>query len=160
MRDRDFITDTPKESDARRFWCAYTELKEYHAGMWRPVHSEERQIELIALAVSLLRSSEKFAGACKQVSQKWPISCRAEFTSPGSHIAWLGQAACCLLYGVPEDLTRRAWWKLTEKEQDVANQIAREEIGTWQVSYSAQKALSGPTKKNLWGQRIFAFMGD
>jgi hypothetical protein len=129
MRDRDLISD--KQADPRRFWCAYTDLEEYHAGMWKPVSSEDRQLSMIAKAVALLRSPERFCEALKRVLDEWPISCLAEFTSPGNHLAWMGQAACCLVDGVPESLTRRAWWKLAEKERETANQIARDAHLYW-----------------------------
>jgi hypothetical protein len=131
MRERDSITDTPKAADARRFWCAYTALEEYHAGMWRRISGEEAQLRAVAAAVALLRDRARFAQAILRVLVEWPTSCRAEFTSPGNHLAWLGQAACCLAVGVPEDLTRRAWWKLSEEDREAANIIARKALEVW-----------------------------
>lgn len=131
MRERDFIEDRPKAPDPRRFWCPYTALEEYHAGMWHRTSGEAEQNRAIAVAVTLLRDRARFAQAVLRVLVEWPTSCRAEFTSPGNHLAWLGQAACCLTSGVPEDLTRRAWWKLSEDEREAANIIARKAIEVW-----------------------------
>lgn len=107
-----------------RFYVSYERLEEYHAGMWRRVSGEAEAIELMGCAVRILRDGEVFRGAVDRVLSEWPTSCRSEFTRAGSHVAWLGQAACCLAGGVPESLTRRAWWKLTPGEQDRANGIA------------------------------------
>lgn len=81
--------------------------------------------------MALLRSEDRFTAAVLRVITEWPTSCKAEFTSPGMHLAWLGCAACCIEEGVPEDLTRRAWWKLTEEERLAANRVAMGAILGW-----------------------------
>lgn len=129
MRDRDHICE--KAVDPRRFWCHYEDLEEYHAGMWNRVSAADTQLSLIAEAVALLRSESRFRPAVARVLIEWPVSCRAEFTSPGNHLAWMGQAACCLEAHVPEALTRRAWWKLNAQEQEAANVIAQAAVETW-----------------------------
>ena len=136
MRDRDLISDQPV--DRSRFWCVYTDLEEYKAGMWSLVGSEDAKVRLIVEAVALLRSPE-FSDAIARVMNEWPVSCRAEFTSPGNHIAWIGQAACCLARGVPEDLTRRAWWKLTDKQRAGANRIAGNALASWEGSIKVRQ---------------------
>jgi hypothetical protein len=117
-----------------RFYVAYDRLEEYHAGMWRRVSGERESVRLMALAVRLLRDVVAFGVALAAVLDSWPMSCRSEFTRCGSHIAWLGQAACCLAAGVPEALTRRAWWKLTEEEQAFANAAAEVAAGRYLAS--------------------------
>lgn len=121
-----------------RFYVAYDRLEEFHAGMWRRVSGEAEILSLMARAVRLLRDSDAFRGAVGRVLVEWPLSCRSEFTRSGSHVAWLGQAACCLVGGVPESLTRRAWWKLTPDEQDRANAVA----DTAERAYLASRQLS------------------
>ena len=129
MRDRDLIGGSAV--DTRRFWCAYTDLEEYHAGMWKPISHKETQSKMVAQSVALLRSQKRFTRVSREVLDEWPMSCKAEFTSPGNHLAWLGCAACCFDSGVPEDLTRRAWWKLTDGERTTANSVARSAITRW-----------------------------
>jgi hypothetical protein len=109
-----------------RYYVAYDALEEFHAGMWRRVSGEREVLRLMAAAVRLLRDPADFRAALDRVLAEWPVSCRSEFTRAGSHVAWLGQAACCIAGGVPEAMTRRAWWKLTPEEQDTANAIAGE----------------------------------
>lgn len=137
MRDRDYINGN--EPDRRRFYCPYEALEETAAGMWRPVSSESRVTELIARSVALLRDPQRFAAAIERVMVEWPISCKAEFTSTGHHVAWLGQAACCLDHGSPEALTRRAWWKLTQEERDNADRLAIEAIARWKTTVSGSQ---------------------
>lgn len=147
MRDRDYITEDPTRSDRRRFWCAYTDLEEYHAGMWKTVHGEEPQLRMIAKAVSVLGFEARFAAALSCVLERWPVSCLAEFTSPGNHLAWLGQAACCIDAGVPESLTRRAWWKLTEDEREKANAVARSAVSEWRNRWGKSYRGGGVTTR-------------
>lgn len=129
MRDRDPIDG--KSVDKERFWCPYSDLEEFHAGMWKTVSAEGEQDKLIALAVSLLRNPARFSAALDRVLGEWPTSCKAEFTSPGNHLAWLGQASCCIEHGVPESLTRRAWWKLLECERGTADKLAASAVSRW-----------------------------
>lgn len=114
-----------------RHYVDYRDLEEFHAGMWRRQSGEAAQLNLVALAARLLRDPERFRAALAKVLREWPTSCRAELTRRGNHLAWLGQAACCVVHGVPEDLTRRAWWKLTEAERAVADSVAREAEASW-----------------------------
>lgn len=114
-----------------RHYADYRDLEEYHAGMWRRQSGEAAQLNLVALAARLLRDPDRFRSALSRVLREWPTSCRAELTRRGNHLAWLGQAACCIVHGVPEDLTRRAWWKLTEAERTAADEAARAAEGAW-----------------------------
>jgi hypothetical protein len=114
-----------------RHYADYRDLEEYHAGMWRRVSSEASQLNLMALALRLLRDPDRFRAALAKVLRDWPVSCRVELTRRGNHLAWFGQAACCLAHGVPEDLTRRAWWKLTPAEQRAADELARAAEASW-----------------------------
>lgn len=115
-----------------RFWAPYDSREDYRAGMWRRARGSS-EVTLIALAVRLLRDTARFRDVLSRVIREWPVSCRVEFTRRGSHEAWMGAAACCLAHGVPEGLTRRAWWKLTDAEQLRANAVAREALLLWEA---------------------------
>lgn len=140
-RDMRDAIDTGRK-DRGRVYFAYDQLEEYHAGMWRPVHTDREQVRLMGLAVTLLRCTRSLDVAMRRVVAEWPRSCESEFTRAGNHAAWLGQAACCLVCGVPEGLTRRAWWKLTGVEQASANAVAAAVESAW-VGRVAQLALWG-----------------
>lgn len=109
-----------------RFYVAYDRLEEFHAGFWRRVSSEAETMRLMGKAIRILRDPVAFRAALERTLVEWPLSCRSEFTRAGSHVAWLGQAACCIAGGVPEGVTRRAWWKLAPEEQGRANATAEE----------------------------------
>jgi hypothetical protein len=128
MRDRDLIDGTP--ADPRRFWCSYIDLEEYHAGMWRSF-SKKSELELIAKSVALLRSSRRFGVALDRVLSEWPTSCRAEFTSPGNHLAWLAHAAASLVRNIPEEFMRLAYWELSLTDRERADRDAIEIAAEW-----------------------------
>ena len=129
-RERDFIGD--KRLERGRFYAPYDQTEEYHAGMWRTVNGEDQQSALMAAAVRLMRDPTAFDLALRRVVSEWPVSCRQEFTRYGNQLAWFGQAACCLSSAVPEALTRRAWWKLSESEREIANEVASSVLDEWQ----------------------------
>ena len=67
------------------------------------------------------------------VVDNFKCSCEHNFTNPNmNRIAWLGQAAVSVWGNIPEDITRIAWNFLTEEEQTVANNIAKENIDRWE----------------------------
>lgn len=134
-RERDFIGD--KELEPGRFYAAYNETEEFHAGMWRTVGSETEALRLIGQSVALFRDGTRFQVAVDRVMAEWPVSCRVEFTRYGNQRAWLGQAACCLACGASESCSRRAWWKLTDAERTEANRIADGAIGAWHRKHAA-----------------------
>lgn len=119
-----------------RYYCHYQLLEEYHAGMWRKVSSEVTKLNLIAQAVAHFRNIQDFKDSCLSVITHWRHSCLTAFTTPSlNKIAWIGQAAVCQKHRVPEDLTRRAWWKLTEEQRDSCNEVAAEALASWRYNH-------------------------
>lgn len=55
--------------------------------------------------------------------------------------AFLGQAACCWAHGAPEYITKKAWARLTEREQRLANKIADQVIDDWENVYLKGKYI-------------------
>ena len=53
------------------------------------------------------------------VLDNWKFSCEHNFTNPSiNKIAYLGQAACCLAYGVPSTVTMSYWRNVPEEYRD------------------------------------------
>lgn len=116
----------------RRFYCAYTELEEYHAGMWRRVSDEEGRALLLDAAVRHLRDSVAFRAAMHRVLAEWPTSCLAAFTNPSLNKPnWLAHAGACLAVGVPEEFMRLGYWELSPPERERADRDAAECAAEW-----------------------------
>lgn len=115
---------------SERIYRPYTEWEDYQSGMYS-LPDKQQEPELIQHATAILRDPHS---AMQRVINEWPVSCVENLTAKSK--SWLGQAACCIEYGVPEHLTRIAWNSLTKSEQENANKIASEIIEKWERTYS------------------------
>jgi hypothetical protein len=129
MRDGKPLKRTKKLA---RFWCMYTELEEYHAGMWRRIAGEEARGALITKAVAFLSDSKAFREGMARVLGEWPISCMYNFTNPSlNKPVWLAHAAAALTRSIPEEFMRLGYWVLPEPERARADRDAEEIYATW-----------------------------
>ena len=100
--------------------------------MYRDVECDEKA-ELIELASQLLSDPGDLYCAMDGVVRKWRISAEVNMTNRGENRrAWLGQAACCFIHDVPEDLTREAWNTLSIDVRVKANTVATHVIKEWE----------------------------
>jgi len=114
-----------------RVYFHYSELEEYHAGMWRIVRGEQRK-QYVGLSAELMRDIRKFRSAMRRAIMEWPNSCASAFSSDSTnHLAFLGHAGCCIACGSPEEATRVAWHTLTMREQALANKAAADIVKEW-----------------------------
>jgi len=78
----------------------------------------------------------------RRVIKEWPISCEDALTDPFiNQKAWIGHAACALALRCPEDIVRKAWGKLTDEQQYLANQEASAAIQAWKDDYIKDREL-------------------
>lgn len=79
---------------------------------------------------------DAWAAAMVRVTTQWKFSCEQNLShEEHNRVAWLGQAAVCLAMGLPESVTRRAWWLLTEAQRTEANKAAELAIRQWEQRY-------------------------
>lgn len=109
----------------------YPEWEDYQAGMYvRPVTDASTYSRMTELVVQLMRDADELQTAMSAVANQWVHAAEANMSR-----AWLGQAACCYLHGIPEWITRAAWnASLTEEERAQANAIADGVIEEWEGS--------------------------
>lgn len=124
---------------------AYHHVNEWEcvaAGMYQP-HSPT--IPEIHAAVKVLSAPEP---AMRLVVEKWPVSCAQVFTDPArNRRAWLGRACVFMQTGLPEAVTRAAWYLLTYPERDRANRVADTVISDWERDYTERTGCQRP----IWG---------
>jgi len=105
----------------------YEKWEDYINGMYRT--SWENESELVEKAKSVLCDSILFLSVMESILENWIIASKINLTNIGcNRRAWLGAAACCYKYGVPEILTRIAWNTMIESEQSEANKTAEKII--------------------------------
>lgn len=70
--------------------------------------------------------------AMMEVIEKWPKTMEHNLTNPSiNYRAFIGHCACCMKFGWPEYLVRKAWKELTKKQQDLANEQAEKAYKEW-----------------------------
>jgi hypothetical protein len=118
-----------------RVYHHYELWEDWQHGLYREsTAGEVGDAELIHLAAELLRDTEGLQWAMCHVAFNWPHAAEQNLTNPSRNKqAWLGQAACCWAEGVPEQLTKQAWWTLTEEERRRANLIADAVYADWRT---------------------------
>ncbi len=128
-------------TNLKRVYFHYEDLEEWRGGMWRIVRGEER-LRYRDLATALMRDTEAFKDALEALTLVWPNSCLAALTTEGANrIAWLGQGACCLEVGSPEECTRLGWHALTLREQHEANRVAGDVLARWDKEHAEDTQL-------------------
>jgi hypothetical protein len=122
-----------------RIFHPYWVWEEYVAGMWRKTTKEEDK-EYFKKAVEFTGNHKLYGFWMMEVADNWKNSCEHNLTDRSmNRQAWIGHAACCLGIGCPEHITRRAWWELTQKQQDDANLMADRAIKYWEDKH--EKAI-------------------
>lgn len=121
----------------KRIYHNYELWEDFKNGMYEePLKSKlegETSEVRIEKAVKLLTDELLCQHYMERVAMEWVYACEQVFTNSSmNRIAWLGQAACCLYAGIKESETRKAWWHLTEKQQETANSIAASVIKEWE----------------------------
>ena len=113
----------------------YTEWEDYQNGMFSRFKSSDKD-KLIQKGVELLSNENMFLYACNKVIKEWKISSEENLTNNSCNKrSWLGQASCCIIFGVPETLTRISWSLLTEDQRVKANIIAEKVIISYEINY-------------------------
>lgn len=115
----------------KQFYAPYTEWEDYQNGMYE-MPNKEREFGMEEKAINVLKNPYD---SMLSVINKWKISTAHNLSKQATNKrSWLGQAACCYEYGIPEHVTRSVWNKLTENERNNANNIADQIIEIWQKS--------------------------
>lgn len=143
-----------------RIYHPYTEWEDWQAGMWRSVSGSEK-IELLRKAIEFTGDAELYGSFMRKVLVEWPIACEHNLTDESQNRkAWIGHAATCMAIDCPEDITRSAWYQLTQQQRDDANQQAQNAIDEW-VSLHEKKnsavhqkvGVAGLSKRNTGSSR-------
>jgi len=114
----------------------YTLWEDFNAGMWNKV-TKLQEDEMVKIAVEFTGNAVKYGSAMIRVIDEWPVTCEHNLTDLNQNRrAFIGHCAVCLQLGIPEYITRIAWHKLSQKQQDEANAMADNAITLFETRLS------------------------
>jgi hypothetical protein len=120
----------------RQVYYPYDMWEEVNHGMYKTVDDKDKQ-NLIDKAIFLLSDPQELKKQMKLTTVFYKNSTERKMTCRGlNKQAWLGQAACCLKYSVPEDVTKEAWSLLTDEQRVEANRVADIVATEWVKNYA------------------------
>lgn len=117
----------------KREYIRHELWEEIKHNMWGDVVDP---IYMLEKAINFMGNHELYGEHMIKVINGWPNSCTNALTDDSlNKRAWIGQAACSLAIGCPEDITRKAWGKLTDEQRFLANKKADRAIKIWREKY-------------------------
>ena len=139
----------------KRIYHPYDKWEEYHAGMWRDVNKDEED-DYLKRAIEFTGNHELYGYWMLKVVEQWKYSCEHNLScTEMNRQAWIGHAACCLAFGCPEHITRRAWHCLTLEQQEKANGVADKAILLWESMYNEKDVKYGRVDRNTQSNILF-----
>ena len=128
----------------KRICYHYEKWEDWKSGFYNQGDYDD---QLINQSISILSSTANFYEQAILLLKDWPISSDQNLSDTSrNRQAWVGQAACCIKNGVPENLTRIAWHKLSKLEQNKANHVADLVINKWEENHRKKKSC----QKSFW----------
>lgn len=117
-------------------WETWEEVKH---GMWSDIDNKP---DALQLAIQFTGDHNAYGQAMLRVVKEWPNSCENALTDYSlNRKAWIGHAACALAHGLPEDIVRMAWGRLSDEQRLLANKAAARAIREWEINYIAHNGL-------------------
>lgn len=116
----------------KRIYHTWEKWECYPAGFYEPQPPGDMTAQQANDAYTeFLRDLPRFEFALVQVLDAWPNSCEHYLSNEKmNRIAWLGQAAMCVDTKIPSGF-RGGFNKLTEQEQNAANELALDALNLW-----------------------------
>lgn len=117
----------------RRVYIRYQDWEDYQNGMWRRVDNED---DWLKQAIEFTGNYRLYGKWMNRVIWEWGRTMLNNLTNPSmNHRAFVGHCACCLAFGCPEYIVRRAWKELTDDQRELADNEAQLAIDKWKDRY-------------------------
>lgn len=114
----------------------HSQWEDAKAGLYR-LPSVQDSLHQEELSVGLLASPAAFYAAGLAMIQDWPVSAEVNLSNRSrNRQAWVGQASCCFNHRASEQQTKQAWWRLSDKQRQQANETADCIINIWERFYA------------------------
>jgi len=136
------------DMDGERVFHTWDEWECYPAGFYdeHPPSPDMTEDDCRDVYADFLRDEDAFHKGLNRVIDEWPNSCAHYLTNKRmNRIAWLGQASVCIEYGIPSRF-RGGFNRLTETEQERADQIALEALNKWMRRNGRSELVMGEAR--------------
>lgn len=111
-------------------WHPYTSWEEMKSNMWGSVKDRK---DWLQKAIDFTGDHLLYGSWMVKVVNEWPLSCEQNLSKIDTNRkAWIGHAAVALAIQCPEDIVRQAWGFLSNEQQDLANNQAKQAIELWE----------------------------
>jgi hypothetical protein len=121
----------------KQIYHPYWNWEDYKAGLYQNFednYDEQETYRLATKARDLLADSILFKDTALTVIAEWKIAAEVNLSNIArNRQAWIGQASCCYVFGIPEFITKYGWRMLTPEQQLAANKVADEVILQWEM---------------------------
>lgn len=102
--------------------------------------------EKLNLSAELLSNPKQFYEVAKECLKEWKYSAEQNLSDYSiNYQAYIGQASCCFNHGAPSYVTIDAWWMITDKQREDANDVANKVFQEWQF----EKLMEGSLWENV-----------
>ena len=123
----------------KRVYHPLCKWEEVNFNMWGDCDNRQ---ETLTKTIAFTGNHELYGSYMRRVTMERPVSCENALTDHAlNRRAWLGHAACALYAKTPEDITREAWRHLSDEQQLLANNQARQAIQAWEMRYRKDHKL-------------------
>ena len=117
----------------KRIYHTWDEWECYPAGFYenRPKDKNMTDEECREQYRALLANIPLFRDTLSRVMKEWPNSCEHYLSNERmNRVAWLGQAALCVTYGIPQRY-RGGYMLLSDEEKAAADNAALDALNDW-----------------------------
>lgn len=114
-----------------RIYHPWDKWEDYRSNFYGGVKEYKKDGTLETYA-AMLRDLDRFEAALQIIIRDWRYSCEHNLTNESmNRIAYLGQAACALLYNVPHNVSMGGYNLLTSEQQQAADAMADKYLNIW-----------------------------
>ena len=123
-----------------RIYHPYDKWEDFKHGFYGGMpYDKEKTLDKYA---DLLRNINQFESALKIIILEWKYSCEHNLTNESmNRIAYLGQAACALVYNVPHNVCMGGYNLLYLEEHQAADTMAKKYLDKWLEEHEHSKKI-------------------
>ncbi len=123
----------------KRIFHSWDKWEDYRHNFYGGAVEKYNNDDTLELCASLLRDTQAFQDALKVIIRDWKYSCEHNLSNESmNRIAYLGQAACALVYNVPASKSMGGYNLLTESEKVAADATAKKYLDIWLKEHECQ----------------------